>query len=185
VNETCILGMTDDDIVFQVYNIVEIVRNVERHDDDDQYNNDELEKYKKLIDDSKKPFYHGCAIQYIRLFVMVKLFHLKVSNIWSESSFKDFFTLLKDMLPQGNTVPETVYEAKQIICPLDLEVEKSICVRIIVFYIVGMSMKTLRNALFIDLTDSIIEKMTVMTRTVIEEMTGPKRCFGTFLSFLI
>jgi hypothetical protein len=28
------------------------------------------------------------------------------------------------MLPQGNTVPETVYEAKQIICPLDLEVEK-------------------------------------------------------------
>jgi hypothetical protein len=32
--------------------------------------------------------------------------------------------LLKDMLPQGNTVPETVYEAKQIIYPLGLEVEK-------------------------------------------------------------
>jgi hypothetical protein len=32
--------------------------------------------------------------------------------------------LLKDMLPQGNSVPETVYEAKQIICPLGLEVEK-------------------------------------------------------------
>jgi hypothetical protein len=32
--------------------------------------------------------------------------------------------LLKDMLPQANAVPETVYEAKQIICPLDLEVEK-------------------------------------------------------------
>jgi hypothetical protein len=28
------------------------------------------------------------------------------------------------MLPQGNAVPEIVYEAKQIICPLDLEVEK-------------------------------------------------------------
>jgi hypothetical protein len=28
------------------------------------------------------------------------------------------------MLPQGNAFPETVYEAKQIICPLDLEVEK-------------------------------------------------------------
>jgi hypothetical protein len=27
-------------------------------------------------------------------------------------------TLLKGMLPQGNTVPETVYEAKQIICLL-------------------------------------------------------------------
>jgi hypothetical protein len=32
--------------------------------------------------------------------------------------------LLKDMLPQGNTVPETVYEAKHIICPLGLEVKK-------------------------------------------------------------
>jgi hypothetical protein len=31
---------------------------------------------------------------------------------------------LKDMLPQGNAVPETVYEAKYIICSLDLEVEK-------------------------------------------------------------
>jgi hypothetical protein len=28
------------------------------------------------------------------------------------------------MLPQGNVVPKTVYEAKQIICPLGLEVEK-------------------------------------------------------------
>jgi hypothetical protein len=33
-------------------------------------------------------------------------------------------TLLKDMLPQGNSVLETVYEAKQIICPLGLEVEQ-------------------------------------------------------------
>jgi hypothetical protein len=32
--------------------------------------------------------------------------------------------LLKDMLPQGNTVPETVYEAKQIIYSLGLEVKK-------------------------------------------------------------
>jgi hypothetical protein len=32
--------------------------------------------------------------------------------------------LLKDMLLQCNAVPETIYEAKQIICPLGLEVEK-------------------------------------------------------------
>jgi GH43 family beta-xylosidase len=30
----------------------------------------------------------------------------------------------KDMLPQGNTDIKTVYEAKQIICPLGLEVKK-------------------------------------------------------------
>jgi hypothetical protein len=43
---------------------------------------------------------------------MVKLFQLNVSNIWSDDSFKDLLTLLKDMLPQGNAVPETIYEVK-------------------------------------------------------------------------
>jgi hypothetical protein len=55
---------------------------------------------------------------------MVKLFQLKMSNGWSDYSFKDLLMFLKDILPQGNTVPETVYEAKQIICLLGLEVEK-------------------------------------------------------------
>jgi hypothetical protein len=32
--------------------------------------------------------------------------------------------LLKDMLPQGNVVPETIYEAKQTMCLLGLEVKK-------------------------------------------------------------
>jgi hypothetical protein len=57
----------------------------------------------------------------------------------------------------------------------------------IVFYIVGLSTKTRRTALFVDSTNSIVEKTTVMMRTAIdtEEKMGLKRCFGTFLSFLI
>jgi hypothetical protein len=74
VNEADILGFTDDDIKFQVHNIEEMVHNVERHGDDDQYSNHELGKYKKMIEDPKKPFYHGCTTQYMRLFMMVKLF---------------------------------------------------------------------------------------------------------------
>jgi hypothetical protein len=124
VNEANILGFTDDDIEFQVYNIEEMVHNIERHDNDDHYSNGELVKYKKMIENSKKPFYYGCVAQYMRLFVMVKLFQLKVSNGWSDCSFKDLLMLLKDKLTQGNAVPKTVYEAKQIICLLSLEVEK-------------------------------------------------------------
>jgi hypothetical protein len=41
---------------------------------DDQYSNDELAKYKKMIEDSKKSFYHECVLQYMRLFMVVKLF---------------------------------------------------------------------------------------------------------------
>jgi hypothetical protein len=124
VNEPDILGFTNNDIEFQVHNIEEMVHNVERHYDDDQYSNGELAMCKKMIEDSKKPLYYGCAAQYTRLFAMVKLFQLKASNRWSNCNFKKLLTPLKDMLPQGNTVPEIVYEAKQIICSLGLEVEK-------------------------------------------------------------
>jgi hypothetical protein len=83
-NEADILGFTDDDIEFQVHNIEEMICNIERHGDDDQYNIGELAKYKKMNKDYKKPFYHGCATQYMRLFMMVKLFQLKTSNRWSD-----------------------------------------------------------------------------------------------------
>jgi hypothetical protein len=42
----------------------------------------------------------------------VKLFQLKASNGWSDYSFKDMLMLLKDMLPQDNSVSETIYEIK-------------------------------------------------------------------------
>jgi hypothetical protein len=35
VNMTDVLGLTDDDIEFEVHNIEEMVRNIERHSDDD------------------------------------------------------------------------------------------------------------------------------------------------------
>jgi hypothetical protein len=99
VNRADILGFTNDNIEFQVHNIEEMVHNVERNGDDDQYSNNELAKYNKMIKDSKKLFYHSCAAQYTRLFVMVKLFQLKASNRWSDDSFKDLLMLIKDMLP--------------------------------------------------------------------------------------
>jgi hypothetical protein len=55
----------------------------------------------------------------------------------------------------------------------------------IAFYIVGMSMNTLRNVLYVDSTDSIVERMTVMTIFATEEMADLKRCYDIFLSFLI
>jgi hypothetical protein len=54
VNEANILGLTDDIIEFQVYNIERMVSNVERHGDNDQYSNVKLTKYKKMIKDSKE-----------------------------------------------------------------------------------------------------------------------------------
>jgi hypothetical protein len=95
-----------------VHNIEKMVRKIERHDNNDSYSNNELAKYRKIIKDSKKSFYHGCATQYTRLFAMVKLFQLKAGNRWSDYSFKNLLTLLNGMLSQGNVIPKTVYKAK-------------------------------------------------------------------------
>jgi hypothetical protein len=70
---------------------------------------------------------------------------------------------------------------------LGLEVKKITRATIIVFYIMGLSTKTSRNALFVDSTNSIIEKMVVMMKTTTEtgEKADLKIYFGTFLSFLV
>jgi hypothetical protein len=47
---------------------------------DDECGHGKLAKYEKMVEDSKKPFYHGCVVLYTRLFVMVKLLELKASN---------------------------------------------------------------------------------------------------------
>jgi hypothetical protein len=53
VNGADILGFTNGDVEFQVHNIEEMVRNVERHGYDDQYSIGKLGKYKKMIEDSR------------------------------------------------------------------------------------------------------------------------------------
>jgi hypothetical protein len=51
----------------------------------------------------------------------------------------------------------------------------------VAFYIMGLSMTTSRNAIFVDLTDSIVEKTAVMTRTTTETEKGePKKVFWYF-----
>jgi hypothetical protein len=54
------------------------------------------------------------------------------------------------------------------------------CARMIAFYIMGLSTKTLRNVLFVGSINSIVEKTTVITTIEIEEKTGLKRCFWYF-----
>jgi hypothetical protein len=58
-------------------------------------------------------------------------------------------------------------------------------VRMIAFYIMDLSTKTLRNTIFMDSTNSIVEKTAVMMRIATEEKAGLKICFGSFLSILV
>jgi hypothetical protein len=83
----------------------------------------ELVRLKQFIEDSKKRLYPDCQ-KYSRLSGDLKLLQLKTDHGWSNKSFKHLFDVLRDMLPDGNQIAESIYEAKRIICPLGIEVEK-------------------------------------------------------------
>ena len=101
-------------------NIDQLVRDIEFQD---MYTTSELARLKQFVEDSKKPLYPGCH-KYSRLSGDLELLQLKASHGWTDKSFKQLLDLLKDMLPEGNQVVGFVYEAKKIICPLGLEVER-------------------------------------------------------------
>jgi hypothetical protein len=96
------------------------------------YTPSELARLKQFIEDSKKPLYPDCQ-KYSRLSSDLKLLQLKADRGWSNKSFKHLLDVLRDMLPEGNQIAESVYEAKKIICPLGIEVEKSMHARTVVY----------------------------------------------------
>ena len=49
---------------------------------------------------------------------------MKAMNGWTDKSFTELLQLLKDMLPEGNTLPNRNYEAKKILCPMGMEYRK-------------------------------------------------------------
>jgi hypothetical protein len=49
---------------------------------------------------------------------------MKASNGWFDKGFNELLQFLKDMLPKANVLPRSTHQAKKIVCPLGLEVEK-------------------------------------------------------------
>nr|CAD40845.3 OSJNBa0086B14.16 [Oryza sativa Japonica Group] len=92
------------------------------HDIEDAEDNDrDYEKFSKLVEDCQMPLYDGCKSKHSKLSCVLELMKLKASNGWSDKSFTELLELLKDLLPEGNNLPQTTYEAKQVLCPLGLE----------------------------------------------------------------
>ncbi|WVZ52993.1 hypothetical protein U9M48_003987 [Paspalum notatum var. saurae] len=48
----------------------------------------------------------------------------KASNGVFDKRFNELLMIIKKLLPEGNKLPATTYEAKEVICPLGLEVQK-------------------------------------------------------------
>ena len=85
-------------------------------------NEREFQKFQCMLEDFKTPLFPGCEKEHTKLCTMLSLLQLKVSNGWSDTSFTKLFLFFKKLLPKKNVLPENMYQAKQVVCPLGLEV---------------------------------------------------------------
>ncbi|XP_073225684.1 uncharacterized protein [Cicer arietinum] len=79
--------------------------------------------FESLLSDAEKELYNGCT-KFTRLSAILKLYNLKASNGWSDKSFTELLTLIKDMLPDDNELPSRTYEAKRILCSIGMSYER-------------------------------------------------------------
>ena len=54
----------------------------------------------------------------------LEMLQWKAANGVSDMGFEELLGIVKNMLPEGNELPSTTYEAKKVVCPFGLEVQK-------------------------------------------------------------
>ena len=79
--------------------------------------------YENMTSDAETPLYPG-STNFTRLSAVLRLINLKALNGWTDKSFTELLQLLKEMLPESNTLPDRMYEARKILCPMGMEYEK-------------------------------------------------------------
>ena len=80
----------------------------------------EKAKSAQMEKDGVTPLYPGCWPEHTRLNVTLKALEMKVNHKWTDVSFDDNMEFLGDLLPENNTLPRGIDEAKKVMCPLDL-----------------------------------------------------------------
>jgi hypothetical protein len=66
----------------------------------------------------------GCDNEHTVLWMTLELLKLKASNGWPDTSLSALLELLTKVLPKINGLPNSTYQAKKIIYPLTLGIEK-------------------------------------------------------------
>ena len=75
-----------------------------------------------MSEEAEKLIYPGLNIT--KLSFLVTMYNLKVRNGWSDNGFSQLLSLLGDVLPKDNNIPNSMYEAKKILWVLSMEYEK-------------------------------------------------------------
>jgi hypothetical protein len=86
--------------------------------------NKEREKLDRMLEDHKKSLYPNCQNGLKKLGSTLVLLKWKAEEGLSDSGFEKLLKMMRNMPPKDNELPTSTYEAKMIVCPLGLEVQK-------------------------------------------------------------
>ena len=81
-------------------------------------------KFDRMLEDHKRRLYPNCKDDNTKLGTTLELLQWKAINGVSEKAFSSLLKLMKKKLPKDNELPDSTYEAKKVLCPLGLEVQK-------------------------------------------------------------
>ena len=69
---------------------------------------------KCMLEDYRTLLFPDCKQGQNKLGTILELLQWKASNGLSDKEFKELLKIIKNLLPEGNTLPETTYEAKKL-----------------------------------------------------------------------
>ncbi len=96
------------------------------NDDDDHMDTDvdgdEQDMLHTLFAQAEIPLYKDC--KYMKLDVVLSLLNMKLDGGWSDRSFTLLLESLNHWFPEDNELPTSTYQAKKLMCPMGLEVQR-------------------------------------------------------------
>ena len=81
-------------------------------------------KFEKMLEDHKRSLFPSCKPEQKKLGTTLEMLKWKATNGVTDKGFGELLKIVKNMLPEGNELPSTTYEAKKMVCPLGLDVQK-------------------------------------------------------------
>ncbi|CAN6339078.1 unnamed protein product [Urochloa humidicola] len=81
-------------------------------------------KFEKMLEDHKRPLYPGCKPEQKKLGTALEMLKWKATSGVTDKRFGELLKIVKNMLPEDNELPSTTYEAKKMVRPLGLDVQK-------------------------------------------------------------
>ncbi|KAK9943082.1 hypothetical protein M0R45_008703 [Rubus argutus] len=86
-------------------------------EDCDSYNIED--EYRKKVNEAEVPLYPGCT-KYTKISATLDMYKLKATFGLSNAAFDEFLKQFKDMLPDANSFPESLYTIKKFLKEFDL-----------------------------------------------------------------